>query len=230
MSKGVYSHLPAQPDFNPGWAPADKYDDYQLHETAGNGYGVIGYYGGNTMEIQCALDFMEGQYRRFKMMPPQRDFIEWCWEQAFYYIDQFDPYALMSGCSDVIKTEECFYYQYAVSNDGENWVEVSPTELETFRLWEEDGKNKGEEAWRVLMDYPGLPEYFDHIYDYFQDHFHYIMEDDHPECYEREWEFIRKYGKENIEHLAHMGIWAAIMWMCSPIPEAKDWRCSVESF
>lgn len=214
----IYQQLPQTPSFNPGWAPADKYDDYQLTEAVGNGYGVIGYYGGNSHEVIDALKFMEDQYKRFGMMPPQKDFLHWCWDQAFYYIDQMDPYALLSGCTDVIKTEEAYYYQYAVSNDGDEWVEVAPNDIETFRLWED-----GEKSWEVLMGYPGLQEYFSHIYDYFMDHFEFIKADDHPECYETEWKYMKQYGP-NTQHLAHLGIWSAIMWMCSPLPEAKAWR------
>lgn len=214
----VLAKLPSVPDYSADWDMADKTEDYQLSEVAGNGYGVIGYYGGKSLSVKEAFPFIVAQYERFGQEVPDMDMLSWCWDQAFYYIDQFDPYALMTGSCDVIKTEEAYYYQYAVSDDGKSWMEVEPDEVETFRYWD-----KGEESWNILMQHPGLEEYFDHIYDYFDDHFSYIRDDDHAEAYGEEWELMNKYGPKT-QDIAHLGIWAAIMWMSSPLEEAKAWR------
>lgn len=71
------------------------------------------------------------------------------------------------------------------------------------------------------MRYPGLKEYFYELWDYFDDHFSYVAADSHPESFIKETRFIKRYGNKCTD-LAHLGIWASTMWVCSPM--AKEWR------
>ena len=213
----IWKSLPSQPSFDAAWDIKErkKEEDYALYEIGG---GVLKYYNGGNQIPADAYYFMIEQFKRFSQHPPESDMLEWCWDQAFMYVDSYDPYVLMSGCSDVIKTDEAYQYQYSLSDDGRTFYEVAADEIETFKLWD-----KGTEAWEILMRHPGLETYFDHFYEYFTEHFDYVKNDDHPECYEKEWALIRKYGPKT-QHIAHLGLWAAIMWMSSPNEEAKHWR------
>ena len=70
----------------------------------------------------------------------------------------------------MVKTEENYYYQFAVSDDGHKFSDADADDVEVFRIWE-----GGVQAWETLMRHPGLQHYFDAIHDYFEDHFEFMV-------------------------------------------------------
>ena len=175
------SDLIMAPDMKADWLPANKFEDYQLHDA---GHGIMSAYGAhNKIEADCYYFIVE-QFRRFKVHVPEQDLIEWCWDFAFMSMDQYDPYLFYYGITDVIKTEEAYYYQFSVCDDRkENWTDCRVDDVEMFRYWPKGAKN-----WEKLMTEPGLRNgYFDDIYHYFDEHFSHAVRDSHPEAYELEW-------------------------------------------
>jgi hypothetical protein len=158
--------------------------------------------------------FMISQFIRFNVALPRPDLLIWCWEMAFYYIDQYDPYLFFWGMSDVIKTEDNYYYQYALRDGDDRWYEVEADELETFAQW-----SGFEGRFQDIYNTPGLSEYFDGVEDFLQNHIADVASD--PHGYPQEDKFYRQYGKHAYDYI-HLGLWAAIVWMISP--EAGWWR------
>lgn len=224
----IFETLPSCQDVP--WEPAmDVWDSPMLMD---GGMGLMTQYGARSSHCYDAYVFMEEQYRRFGLLPPQEDMLQWCWNFAFYSLDQLDPYVLYSGCTDVIKTNEHLYYQFATRHEETDFADISADNLEVYRVWPE-----GVRVYEQLMAYPGLNSYthpeghpqrqpvgamfFEYIHEYFDEHFTHVKNDDHPECYQEELDLIKKYG-DKANHTAHLGIWAAIMWMIGP--EGKGWR------
>jgi hypothetical protein len=181
------------------------------------GYGVMSYYQADGWMPPECKQFVIDQFLSLRLVPPGDDFLYWCWEFMYYYVEQMDPYVFFFGGTDVVLTEENYHYQYSVtSGNRDSWEDVHPDNIEVFRYWP-----KGEEAWATMMRYPGLEDFYPEVFEYFSEHFNYVRQDDHPEAYKQEWTFIHRYGNK-VNDFAHLGIWAVFMWMCSPM--AKSWR------
>ena len=213
--------IPSLPDIpmeDPPWDPIEPWHSYQLQDHGG--IGVVSQYGGNQFVNYEAYAFMEAMFKKFNRgRLPCTELLEWAWDFAFQAIDQVDPYLFFHGATDVIKTDEPYYYQFSIRYDDEEpWEDVSGEEAEHFKYWKE-----GEKVFFYLLDKPGLQEYFDGIYDYFSDHMAYAMEamNDGYDSYYLEETLHKRYG-DSFVHLAHLGVWSALMWMISP--EAKSWR------
>lgn len=199
------------------WEPSSKSEDYHL---AQGGIGIFEYYGVQRMNPHPCMEYIMQQFKRFGVWPiPQNDLIGLCWETALHYVDVYDPYLFFDGVCDVVKTDEAYFYQYSVKDEGtsgvETWTDVDVEYVETFRYWPAGSAN-----WQVMNESPGLKEYFSSLYDFFED------------CWDMNNGFPgdddlvalqKKYGPKT-KDLIHLGIWSAVMWMCSQEPEAVDWR------
>ena len=203
--------LPALPEYTPPRDPYEMWSDYQLNEHSG--IGLLQQYGGDSQKNYEVYDFMESQFKRFGLIPPQEDVLEWCWDMAFYLVDQVDPYIFFQGATDVVLTNEPYYHQCAVREEPDApFEEIEPENLELYRYWAE-----GSESYHELMKYPGLQEHFEHIYESLMDYVGNMYDGD--DCFLREAR--EKYGPK-AKDLIHLGTWAAVMWMISP--QAKSWR------
>lgn len=215
--KQTLDMLPALPDYSADWDPHQEWYEYGLCDHGG--CGVIGY-GGLKVAVEEAYYFMFQQFRRFGVKPPEEDLLEWCWSFAFQCIDQVDPYLLFYGCTDVIKTNKTDFNQFSVKEDEQDpWCECNHGSAEHFEYF-----SNGEQAWEILMERPGLQEYFDTIDDYFSDHISWYTSDEGAAFRDSDEHILMaKYGEQTVD-LMHLGIWAAVMWMAGPMPESKHWR------
>lgn len=200
------------------WELTQKDDDYML---ATGGMGILEHYGihiASSGPRECFLFMME-QFHRFGINPiPQNDLLDICWQVALHYVDIFDPYLFFDGVCDVVRTDESYSYQYSIYDEhNDEWHETDSEFIDTFKYWADGAAN-----WRVLYDRPGLEYAFPSLYEYFlecwEEGYGLPIETDEelPHLY-------RKYGPQ-LKDLIHLGIWAAIMWMCSQEESAIDWR------
>ncbi len=225
--ESVYSLLPAHPKhIYPDWKINERsldsyetgYYENQLIDEYG-GTGLLTSYCPRDSMPDAAEQFLREQFGRFGIDQPPQSLLYYCWWQTYYYVDTMDPYVFFYGCCDVIKTEENYFFQYSVCNDDfREWTEIVPGEGETFRYWD-----KGIQAWETLMQYPGLDEFFDGFADYYEDYFLCLTEDNtYPGIETEEKEFFDLWGKKGSYDRIHLGLWASIMWMMSPM--GKSWR------
>lgn len=202
------------------WDPTIPWYTHQLAENGG--MGLMQQYGAMNEVNYEACEFIEYQFKRFGMPVPDRDLVEWAWHFAFYAVDQVDPYMFFHGFSDVFKTEEPLYYQFAVrEHPSQAYEEISGEYAEFYRHFPKEGKTN----FVRLYSNPGLKN-FDMIYDYFTDHVTHISDTHHEGYYPDEVEFFRRYGEKVAKDWMELAVWSALIWMISPEPESKDWRYS----
>ena len=206
------------PSYAAAWHPVAKFDDALLANHGSS--GVLEYYGVSRTVNEDCFYYMMDQFKRFGIYPiPQNDLLSWCWSTALYYIDTYDPYILFDGLTDVVRTNEGYYYQYSLFDDEtQRWSDVNAEYIETFKLWPDGAKN-----WHIMNDHPGLTKHFMGLYDYFIEHFDFIEFESNNQYYDEERALITKYGPKTRD-LCHLGIWATIMWMCSQFEAAVAWR------
>lgn len=202
------------------WDPNVPWYDYQLADHGG--LGLLQQYGAMNEANFEACEFIKYQFHRFGLPEPDQDLAEWCWKFAFYGFDQVDPYLFFHGISDVYKTNEALYYQFAVRHhEHEPFEEISGDSAEFFR----HTPNEYQQNFYSLYNSPTLKN-FDSIYDYFEDHVGHILDTMHESYYPDEVEFFRRYGKKNARDWMELGVWAAIIWMIGPDEESRNWRYS----
>ena len=207
------------PEFAAAWDEQHPYDDRPMSNNGS--FGILEYYGVGRESNEACFIYMMEQFQRFGIRPiPQDDLLSYCWTTALYYIDTYDPYLMFDGLTDVIKTKEAYYYQYSYFNEDEDrWYDVKGDYIETFRYWADGSKN-----WHYVNTQPGLKKHFPALYDYFEEHFVFLNADQFDaEFYAEERALIKKYGPTTTD-LIHLGIWAAVMWMCAPMAESVEWR------
>lgn len=217
-SKTVYELLPKLPkSIYPSWELSKHIEDSCECQLQGQGWeGALSWYSGSCHQDPDAHRFICDQYVRFGLRPPIDYLIDWCWGFVYHYIDVMDPSILFSGCTDVVQTEENYFYQYSFKTNGGGWSEADPGEVETYRYFPE-----GIKAWEILMSYPGLQHYFDYLDNYFTEHWD-MIQPEYSNSYPEEHKLIQYYGVKLTKDLAHLGVWASIMWICSPM--AREWR------
>ena len=209
------------PDKNmPDWDGVVPWYDYQLAEHGGQ--GLLTQYGAmNEVNFECC-EFIAFQFERWGLPTPDADLIEWCWNFAFYAVDQIDPYLWFGGYTDVVKADDTCYFQFSVREDlREDFREIGPEHLEYF----EHAPEVSQRNFPKLYNSPTLKN-FDMIYDYFQDHMSFGLDGMHESAYSDEIKFFRRYGNKAAVDWMELGVWAAMIWLISPTEESRNWRYS----
>lgn len=120
-----------------------------------NGCGLMGLYTADGLPGD-AWDFIYSQFERFgvESFPDKDAFHEVLWigvDAAIRWVDYYDPYALLSGISDVVYTNDWqqFTYDIQASTIVE---EANPEFLETFKFV----PGASEKCFNYCMSHPGL--------------------------------------------------------------------------
>ncbi|RLA62969.1 MAG: hypothetical protein DRQ88_13030 [Epsilonproteobacteria bacterium] len=224
MQENSWDRMPARPSRTPEWSPVEIEDpDWWVEDYYSYGRGILSQYDANNFDLDHpVLNYMRKQFRRFNIKPPCDDLMEFAWNTIFKVVDLIDPFFMFEGFTDVIETEDCYYYQYSI-NEMEGIVdpgEISPDQLKTFEYWPDTvNEPGGKAAWNVLNDNPGFEEMFECLHDIWKD------EVDSDLNYNPEvTELARRYGSQFMK-LLHLGSWAGLMWMLDPTDKsAAHWR------
>lgn len=212
------SKIALPPRNAPAWSPVDT-DDWMwggvLQQVAGEAGGVMTYYDKLDYPDEC-YDFMMSQFQRFQLPLAAKGNFHVFWDAAIMFLDIFNPMAFFCGLTDVIATEDRYYFTHEIKMEDGRIMQCRPEEIETYKLWPAANGN-----YEFMMTHPGMKGddaiwELQEMFDVFEEHAMEIENTDIAEA--------RQFFGSHFDNVAHLAMWSCAVWLLSPLPAAHQWR------
>lgn len=169
--------------------------------------------------VSC-LNFVGMQYIKHGMKVPPKNFLNETYSTIIHFVDYVYPEFFFQGLTDVVLSNDKYYFTYQVhTNSGSR----STLPIGCFDVYQYFPAVRANYEW--LIRHPGLTakgEQRPSEMEYLWDELTSVDADSLFEGYFSEhWaEYFGHYYRD----VAHMGIWAMLMWLIKPDEESLEWR------
>lgn len=212
------SQLALPPLGGPEWMPVST-DHWEygsvLESVASQAGGIITAYDVLPFPQDC-YDFMMSQFQRFQLPWAPMEMLRVFWNEAIFFLDVFSPDAFFGGLTDVISTEDRYYFTFEIQSEDGRLIHMPPEDIQTFKLWPPGNGN-----YEYMMRHPGLKGddtawELKSLMEEFEEKVDWGENDDINEA--------KTFFGSHFKNVSHLALWAGSVWLLSPLPAARKWR------